>query len=213
MKRGTMLYGVHLLRIAVVLLVAGCTPLRVVTHTVSVNESTVPAGRYTLDPNHWSVVFDVDHFHYSHVTMRFDKAAARLDWHPGGLEQSGVTASIDAASVNTRVPALDQMVKGADMFDVTRFPEIRFVSTSFSRTAANRGTLAGELTVHGMTRPVSLNVIFNGFAPDPLTRLDTVGFSADGHFSRAQFGLSKWFPAVGDDVHVVIQAEFVRNAP
>jgi hypothetical protein len=135
-----------------------------------------------------------------------------LDWHEGGLDRSSVAAIIDADSVDTNVPLLDKLVKGADMFDVARFAQIRFVSKRFERTGDARGTLTGDLTIRGTSQPVTLDVTFNGFAPDPLTKKDTLGFSAEGHFSRARFGLSTWFPAVGDDVNVRIQAEFVRQS-
>ncbi|CAG4914876.1 Protein YceI [Paraburkholderia saeva] len=189
---------------------AACTPLQVVTHTVSTTETRVPVGRYTLDPNHCSITFDIDHFKYSRFTMRFDRKTAQLDWNPGGLDKSAVTVSIDASSLDTNVPILDRMVKSDQMLDVARYPEIRFVSTRFERTGDSRGTLTGDLTIHGATQPVTLDVTFNGFAPDPLTKQDTLGFSAEGRFSRSKFGLSTWYPAVGDDVHVRIQAEFVK---
>jgi polyisoprenoid-binding protein YceI len=189
----------------------GCTPLRVVTHSVDTAEASVPAGRYELDPHHWSIVFDVDHLKYSRFTMRFDRANAALDWNAGGLDASTVTATIDAASVDTNVALLDKLVKGPNMFDADRYPQIRFVSTRFQRTGPARGELTGDLTIRDTTRPVTLDVTFNGFAPDPLTKEDKLGFSAQGRFSRAQFGLATWYPAVGDDVHVVIQAEFVRH--
>jgi polyisoprenoid-binding protein YceI len=185
-----------------------CTPLQVVTHSVSANESSVPAGQYQLDPHHWNVSFDVDHFHYSRFVMRFDKVTGQLDWNAAGMAKSTVHVVIDASSVNTNVPLLDRMVKGADMFDAARSPNIDFVSTSFTPTGDDKGTLTGDLTIRGTTRPVSLNVTFNGHAVNPLTKQQTLGFSADGHFSRSQFGLTTWYPAVGDDVHVAIQAEF-----
>ena len=198
--------------ISVLAIVASCTPLRVVTHTVSQSETRVPPGQYELDPHHWSITFDVDHFKYSRFMMRLDRATAKLDWNEDGLDRSSVATTIDAASVDTNVPLLDKLVKGADMFDVTRYPQIRFVSTRFERTGAAHGTLTGDLTIRGITQSVTLDVTFNGFAPDPLTKKDTLGFSAEGHFSRARFGLSTWFPAVGDDVTVRIQAEFVRQS-
>ncbi|SAK68459.1 YceI like family protein [Caballeronia fortuita] len=187
-----------------------CTPLQVVTHRVSSSESSVPPGRYQLDPHHWNVSFDVDHFHYSRFVIRFDKTAAQLDWNADGMSASSVRASIDASSVNTNVPLLDRMLKGPDMFDVARYPDIVFVSTSFQRTGDDKGVMTGDLTIRGATRPVTLNVTFNGHAVNPLTKQETLGFSADGHFSRAQFGLTTWYPAVGDDVHVAIQAEFSK---
>ena len=198
------------LLLATVAATTACTPLRVVTHSVSTTEANVPTGRYELDPHHWSITFDVDHFKYSRFTMRFDRATAQLDWKEGGLDRSAVEVTIDAGSIDTNVALLDRMVKGPDMFDVARYPEMRFVSTRFERTGDARGKLTGDLTIRGNTQPVTLDVRFNGFAPDPLTKLATLGFSAEGDFSRSKFGLSTWFPAVGDDVHVRIQAEFVK---
>lgn len=197
--------------ISVLATIASCTPLRVVTHTVSQSETHMPPGQYELDPYHWSITFEVDHFKYSHFTMRLDRATAKLDWSEGGLDRSSVAATIDAASVDTNVPLLDKLVQGTDMFDVARYPQIRFISTCFERTGEARGTLTGDLTIHGITQPVTLNVTFNGFSPNPLTKQATLGFSADGHFSRARFALSTWFPAVGDEVNVRIQAEFVQQ--
>ncbi|MDR5807470.1 YceI family protein [Caballeronia sp. LZ019] len=196
---------------SVALLLAGCTPLQVVTHRVSASESTVPVGRYALDPHHWHISFDVNHLHYSRFVIRFDRATAQLQWNARGMEDSTVRATIDAASVNTNVPLLDRMLKGQDMFDVARYPDIDFVSTEFVRTGNDRGALTGNLTIRGTTHPVTLNVIFNGHAVNPLIKQETLGFSADGHFSRAQFGLATWYPAVGDDVHVAIQAEFEKT--
>ncbi|GJH27797.1 YceI family protein [Caballeronia novacaledonica] len=187
-----------------------CTPLQVVTHHVSSSESSVPPGRYQLDPHHWNVSFDVDHFRYSRFVIRFDKTTAQLDWNADGMSGSSVRATIDASSVNTNVPLLDRMVKGPDMFDVERYPSIVFVSTAFQRTGDDKGVLTGDLTIRGTTKPVMLNVTFNGHAVNPLAKQETLGFSADGHFSRAQFGLTTWYPAVGDDVHVAIQAEFSK---
>jgi polyisoprenoid-binding protein YceI len=196
---------------ATLLTVAACTPVRVLTHTVSQNETRVPPGRYDIDPDHTSITFDIDHFKYSRFTMRFDRKQGQLDWNEGGLDRSSATITIDAASIDTNVPLLDKMVKSESMLDVSRYPELRFVTTHFERTGESRGTLSGDLTIHGVTQPVTLDVTFNGFAPDPLTKKDTLGFSADGHFSRAKFGLATWYPAVGDDVHVRVQAEFVKT--
>jgi len=201
------------LLIAVAVSMSACTALSVVTHSVSPDEASVPAGRYQLDPHHWSVSFDVTHLKYSRFVMRFDKTTAQLNWDAAGMDHSTATVDIDATSLDTNVPLLDKMVKGTDVLDVERFPTVHFVSTAFKRTADNKGELTGDLTIHGTTRPVTLAVTFNGHAPNPLTKQQTLGFAADGHFSRAQFGLSTWYPAVGDDLHVAIQAEFVANAP
>jgi polyisoprenoid-binding protein YceI len=203
--------AVRALLAAMLLTSMACTPLQVLTHSVSQNEARVPVGRYDLDLDHCSITFDVEHFKYSRFTMRFDRKKGQLNWNEGGLEQSSVSVSIDAASIDTNVPLLDKMVKSASLLNVERYPEIRFVSTKFERTGESRGTLTGNLTIHGVTQPVTLDVTFNGFARDPLTKKDTLGFSAEGQFSRAKFGLATWYPAVGDDIHVRIQAEFGKT--
>ena len=205
--RAAAVRALFLVAIATTALTA-CTPLQVVTHTVSTTESTVPVGRYTLDANHWSVIFDVDHFKYTRFAMRFDRVKGQLDWREGGMANSSVSIDIDAASLDTNVPLLDKMVKSADMLDVANNPQIHFVSTHFERTGEATGKLTGDLTIRGATQPVTLDVTFNGYGVDPLTKFDTMGFSAEGRFSRAKFGLTTWYPAVGDDVHVRIQAEF-----
>ncbi|WP_233807757.1 YceI family protein [Paraburkholderia sp. HP33-1] len=196
---------------AMLLSAIACTPVQVLTHSVGQNEARVPSGRYDIDPDHTSITFDIDHLKYTRFTMRFDRKQGQLDWNDGGLERSTALVTIDAASIDTNVPLLDKMVKSDSMLDVARYPQIRFASTRFERTGDARGTLRGDLTIRGVTQPVTLEVTFNGFALDPLTKKDTLGFSADGHFSRAKFGLATWYPAVGDDIHVRIQAEFVKT--
>ena len=191
---------------------AACMPLRVVTHTVSTDEARVPPATYMLDAHHWSIAFDVDHLKFSRFTMRFDRAQGTLDWKPGGLDASMVDVSIDASSVDTNVPLLDKLVKGPDMFDAGDHPTIRFVSRRVVRTGNNEGRLEGDLTIRGITRPVALDMKFNGYGVDPLTKEDKLGFSAQGHFDRSEFGLTTWYPAVGNDVRVRIEAEFARHA-
>jgi polyisoprenoid-binding protein YceI len=195
---------------AVALLGGSCTALKVVTHNPSIDPVDLPTGAYRVDPHHWSITFDVDHLGYSRFTMRFDRAAADLDFQATDPEHSRVEATIDAASIDTNVPDLDSLVKGPDMLDADHYPDIRFVSTELRRTGKNSGEMTGNLTIKGESRPITLAVAFNGGAPNPLTGEDTLGFTATGHVDRASFGLGTWFPAVGDDLHVTIQAEFVR---
>ncbi|KVE35670.1 YceI family protein [Burkholderia sp. TSV86] len=189
----------------------GCMPWRVVTHHPTAAQAAVPVGRYALDPHHWSIVFDVDHLKYSRFAMRFDRASAQLDWRTGGLTESSATVSIDASSIDTNVPLLDKLIAGNDALDTARHPHIRFESTRFTRISDTQGTLSGNLTILDITRPVTLTVTFNGYGGNPLTRQDTLGFSASATFSRAQFGVTSWYPAVGDEVRVRIEAEFVKE--
>jgi polyisoprenoid-binding protein YceI len=191
---------------------ASCTAVKVVTHTTSADPVDAPAGVYHLDPHHWSLTFDVDHFGYSRFVMRFDKMTADLDFHPDDPAHSSVSAHIAANSLDTNVADLDEMVRGDDLLDAEHFPEITFVSHQLRVTGKNTGEMDGDLTIHGQTKPVTLTVTFNGGAPNPLTGKHTLGFSAMGHFSRSAFGLGRWYPAVGREIQVRIEAEFESEA-
>lgn len=189
-------------------LCASCTAVKVVTHSTSADPIDAPAGIYHLDPHHWSVTFDVDHFGYTRFVMRFDRMQADLDFHPDDPAQSKVTAHIQAASIDTNDSELDDLVRGPELLESERFPEITFVSRALRATGKTTGEMTGDLTIHGETRPVTLMVTFNGGAPNPLTGRHTLGFSASGHFSRAAFGLMSWYPAVGREIQLRIEAEF-----
>lgn len=199
-----------LVALFLVLALCSCTALKVVTHQVSDDPVKAVAGTYRLDPHHWSVLFDVDHFGYSRFVTRFNKVEAVLDAVPDAPEKSRVRVTIEATSVDTNDPELDRMLTGPDMFDAAKFPNITFVATSIKRTGPKTGEMTGNLTIRDRTHPVTLAVTFNGGAPDPLTGMDTLGFSANGNFDRSLWGLSAWWPAVGNDVHVAIQAEFIK---
>jgi len=202
------------LRLSALLLLAAqlvsCTALRVVTHETDVNPVNAPAGAYRLDPHHWSVGFDVEHLGYARFVMRFNRVRATLDAVPSAPEKSRVTASIEAASIDTNVPELDRLIAGPDMLDAARHPEIRFESRNIRRTGARTGEMTGDLTIRGRTRPVTLAITFNGSAPNPLTGEDVLGFSAEGRLDRSAWGLNAWWPAVGNELRVRIEAEFVK---
>lgn len=191
-------------------LLSSCTAARVLTHDVADDPVAAVPGTYRLDPHHTSVLFDVDHFGYSRFVARFDKVEAALEAVPSSPETSKLRVTIEAASVDTNVPELDRMIAGSELLDAVRYPDITFETTALKRTGKKTGEMTGNLTMHGKTRPVTLTVIFNGAAPDPLTGDDTIGFSATGRFNRADWGLNAWWPAVGNDVHVSIQAEFIK---
>lgn len=200
-----------LLPVLVALLLSGCTAVKVVTHSTNSDPVAAPAGIYHLDPDHRSLIFDVDHLKFSRFVMRFDHLTAELDFNPQQPDQSRITAVIEAASVDSNVAALDPMVRGEAMLDAAQFPEIRFVSRSLNRIDKTSGEMTGDLTLHGQTRPITLTVTFNGGARNPLTGEDVLGFSANGTLDRSAFGLSTWYPAVGNEVRIRIEAEFAKQ--
>jgi len=132
------------------------------------------------------------------------------------LSASGVTATLDASTIDTRDANRDGHIKGADFFDVENFPTWTFVSTSVTGSGAE-AVVAGDLTIHGVTRPVTLATEFNGTAVDPYGNL-RAGFSASTEISRKDFGLT-WNAAleaggvlVGDKVKITLDISAIKQA-
>jgi polyisoprenoid-binding protein YceI len=199
--------------LGVALGLAGCANLasRVLP---SHNQVTAPdklrAGAYRLDPDHATVLFEVDHLGFSGYIGRFNTLDATLDFDPQAPQASLLDVSVDAASVDTPSDKLDAMLRGGQMFDVAKNPLLRFRSTGITVTGATTGAVTGVLTMNGISKPVTLEVTFNGGAPSRFTGKYTLGFAARSHLKRSDWGLTGWLPAVGDDVIVTIRAEFLK---
>ena len=172
--------------------------------------TSVPLARYRLDPHHSGVTFEVANFWHSSLTMCFRRMRAELEGFQGSVA-GRVMVTIDATSLEANVPFVAGIVEGNDMLDAAHYPAIRFVSTRFVRTGTVTGLLTGDLTIRAKTYPVALAVTFDENPHHPPGAPETLAFSADGHFGRAAFGLLRWSPTVGDDVHMRIHVEFVRE--
>ena len=182
--------------------------------------TAVPAGAYTLDPAHSSLIFRVNHLGFSNYTARFSHFTAQLQFDPVKLSSSTVTVRIDPRSLelNTPPPGFKDALLGKQWLDVQRFPEITFRSTKVDVSAANVLRIHGDFTLHGVTHPVELDVAYNGgYSGHPLDPHARIGFSAHGAFKRSDFGVAFGVPAPGttlgvaDNVDVLIEAEF--NGP
>lgn len=180
----------------------------------------VPAGRYTLDKAHASLLFRVDHLGFSNYTARFKRFDADLDFDPRNLAAARVNATVDARSLETDFPDpakidFNAMLQNEQWLDVAKYPQIEFRSSGVTVTGENTVRVDGELTLHGVTRPMALTATFNGgYAGHPLDPNARIGFSARGSLSRSEFGVAYGVPApgttlgVGDEVEVIIEAEF-----
>lgn len=175
-----------------------------------------PAGSYTDDKAHSSLVLRVNHLGFSHFTARFTHFDIQLQLDPAHLSDAHVTARIDPDSLSSdNAPAgfLD-MLRGPQWLDTAHFPELTYRSTHVEVTGPNALRIQGELTLHGVTRPVVLNGTFNGgYAGHPMDPHARVGFSAHGSFKRSEFGVSLGVPppgtqfGVGDEIDVIIETE------
>ena len=177
----------------------------------------VPSGAYTVDKAHTSLIFRVNHMGFSTFTGRFTHVDANLQFDPANLAASRVNVTIDPRSIETdNAPAgFLQSLTGKDWLDAERFPGMNFRTQSVEVTGPRTFRVHGELTLHGVTRPLVLEARYNGgYAGHPFDPHARVGFSAQGHFNRSDFGVSFGIPApgttmgVGDDVAVTLESEF-----
>ncbi|OFX02527.1 MAG: hypothetical protein A3E78_02330 [Alphaproteobacteria bacterium RIFCSPHIGHO2_12_FULL_63_12] len=190
-------------------LIAGCASL--IAPKVATEPAALKAGAYALDQNHASLLFKVDHLGYSSYVGRFEKLDATLDFDAADVSTAHVEAKIDIASLDVANDAFAQTLTGADWFDAAAFPEAIFKTTSIEKTGETQGRMTGDLTLHGVTAPVTLDVAFNGGAQDILRGGYVVGFSARGTISRKTFGVDRFEGIVGDEVEIDIEAEFVKR--
>ena len=168
------------------------------------------AGRYAIDKSHAKIVFAIDHLGFSTYYGFFTDFEGNLQLDPDAPAKSGLTVTINVANIVTTDRALDAKLKSDAFFDVEKFPEATFKSTSIEVTGDGTGKLTGDLTLHGVTKPVVLDITFNGSGVPPMTQLYVVGFNATTTLKRSDFGITNFIPLVGDEVKLLISCEFDR---
>jgi polyisoprenoid-binding protein YceI len=178
----------------------------VADHTLS----TVKPGAYTVEGDHTQVGFSVSHFGFTTYSGLFSGATGTLQLNPAQVANSTLNVTIQLESLVTTVPALTHELTGREWFDTEKFPSARFQSTNVVATA-DGVRIAGNLTLHGVTKPVVLHAKFVGAGVNPIDKAYTVGFQATGTINRSDFGVSAYVPAVGDEVVLTIAAAFVRR--
>ncbi|WP_443748823.1 YceI family protein [Asticcacaulis solisilvae] len=165
----------------------------------------VPAGEYKTDPMHSSLTFKVFHMGFSHYTARFGKFDATLQLDPAHPEAARLTATVDPQSLELNSPpkGFHDDLMGQTWFDAKAHPQMTFTSTKIEKTGDNTAKVTGDLSLKGVTKPVTLDVVFNGGYPgmqmDPHAR---IGFTATGTLNRADFGMGFGIPAPGSSMGV-----------
>lgn len=173
--------------------------------------SQAQAGVYHVEPNHTRVLFAVDHLGFSTWYGDFTGVSGALVLDPKAPAKSAVEVSIPVASVSTTNAVLDRELKDPTWLDAAKYPTMTFKSTKVSVTGPGRATVDGNLTLHGVTRPVALTATFKGAGVNPLTKAYTVGFEVRGKIKRSEFGVTKYAGMIGDEVTLIISAPFERN--
>ena len=171
------------------------------------------AGQYTLDPDHATLLWKINHLGFSTFIGRFNDFDAILDFDPENIENSSLEVVISTAGLDVNLPAFEEELRGSNWFDVENFPQAVFRTTSFVEAIdENSFVFEGDLTLLGTTAPVTLNINFHGGGRNVLTRSYTIGFSASTSFQRSVFGLDRFTSfGVGDEIELEIHVEFQQN--
>jgi polyisoprenoid-binding protein YceI len=166
------------------------------------------AETYHLEKTHVDLLFSINHAGFTEKHGSFRDLDATLQFDAGHPENSQITVTVNTDSLDTAFPARDKDVKGERFLDVARYPQMRFVSTKVTRESDQTLRIDGQLTLHGVTQPLTLHAKLNKAAPNPFDKRPTLGFSATGSLKRSDYGITTYIPVIGDVVTMTIDAEF-----
>ena len=169
-----------------------------------------PVG-YDIDMSHTNVLFDVNHLGLSTMIGRFGDVAGTLMFDEDNIENSTVSVTVQTASINTFHEKRDDHLRSPDFFNTLEFPEMTFNSTSVTKLDANTAQLKGELTLLGVTKPVTLDLTVNKVGPHPFNKKQVAGFTATGTIKRSDFGMKYGAPMIGDDIALRLELEGIRQ--
>lgn len=167
---------------------------------------------YELDPGHTQVVFRWSHFGFSHPTGQFGTVNGTLQFDPEAPTDAKLSVTIPIASINTNVPELDEHLQKADFFDAAKYPEATFKSTRVEQGATkDKLKVTGDLSLHGVTRPLVLDVTINKVGKHPMGAAAAAGFDATTTIKRSDFGIQQYVPMISDDIDVRITTEAIAK--
>ncbi len=167
-----------------------------------------PSGVYELDPMHTNLGWRVNHLGFSYLLGRFAAPSGTLKLDAAKPEQSSIDITIETASITTASSELAGKLLMADFFDAKKFPKATFVSKRVRATGPGEGAVEGELTLHGVTKPVTLKTELIGAGQNPFAKSAALGFHATTTINRSDFGIGAYVPMVSDAVELTIDTEF-----
>ncbi len=196
---------------AAVLILPACTQiLMAAAPPVTHDPARVKPGTYAVEPGHTQVLFSVNHLGFTVFYGNFSRASGTLSVVANKPQAMTVSISVPVDSVSTTSAKLDDELKSADWLNAGKYPAMTFRSTSVTSTGAGSADVAGLLTLHGVTKPLTLHAKFVGAGVNLLDRKETVGFSLTGALKRSDYGVTKYVPLVSDDVQLMISAAFEK---
>ena len=194
--------------------VAGSTAPALAQFSVATNPGLAPQGRYVVVRDHTQVFFSIMHLGLSPYYGRFAGASGTLTFNPLDPTKSSLDIAIDPKTASTLSDQISRELCRPDVFSCAKFSKIAFKSTAIMRTGDTTGEITGDLTIAGVTKPATLHTTFYGGMQGPLGQNNyQLGFSAETIVKRSDFGLTKmiWSSAVGDEIKLMIAAEFEQD--
>ena len=187
------------------------------TDAPAANDDAAPiqavSGTYAIDPAHTMVVAQWNHLGFSNPTAHFGQVEGVIVHDADNVGASSVQVTLPLAGITSYTAKFNEHLSSADFFDVAKFPQATFKSTSVTANGGNKFTVVGDLTIKNTTKPVTLDVTLNGAGEHPMRKVPAVGFDATTTLKRSDFGLGGFAPAVSDEVKVHITTEAFVAAP
>lgn len=172
-----------------------------------------PAGQalaapqtYELDKGHTAITWHASHFGFSKPSGKFMNIDGTIVIDEDAPENSHVSVTIPVDQINTGIEKFDEHLKSADFFDVATYPTALFTSSKVELTGENTAKVMGNLTLHGVTKPVTLDVTLNKIGKNPLGK-QTAGFTATSVIKRSEFGITTYLPGISDEIEISIESE------
>jgi polyisoprenoid-binding protein YceI len=162
---------------------------------------------YQLDPTHTMVLFSWNHFGFSNPTADLGIGKGTLVFDAADPAKSSVDVTMPLAKLDTHVSALDEHLKKPDFFDAAKYPMVTFKSTKVEALGGDHFKVTGNLTVHGVTKPVVLDATLNKSGQHPMLKVPAIGFDATATIKRSDFGVGAYVPAVSDEIQIRITTE------
>jgi polyisoprenoid-binding protein YceI len=176
----------------------------------SISFSALAANRYTVDPSHTFPSFEISHLGFSTQRGRFDETSGKITLDTKA-KTGNINITIKTASISTGLAELEKHLRSEDFLDAERFPEITFASNQLTFNNEKLIGVDGDLTIHGVTKPVHLNLTHFYCGISMITMKSVCGANATTTIKRSDFSVSKYVPAIGNDVNISIQIEAIKD--
>jgi polyisoprenoid-binding protein YceI len=166
------------------------------------------AEPYQIDPNHTQIEYTYNHFGFSHITGHLNKVEGDFLFDAKDPTKSSIQVNVPISTITVGVPDLDKELVGATFFEADKFPLATFQSTAVKSTAPGKLAVTGDLTIHGVSKPVTLDVTINKIGTHPMRGVPAAGFDATTTIKRSEFGVALYVPNVSDEVtlHITMEA-------